>query len=423
MNDDQNTEKLGASQPQKTSKKPNGRMLFFVKEILAILVWIYIVTKLFIYDIDIFLIEKLSPSFIWIVNYKFFILIGILAIIFMVTRNRDILLWSLYVIFYPVILFLWRIPSLIYKTKSWNLIFALIDSIISFFKSFKLSYITTAFYLVSAALIFGISNKIILWISLVVLFGILLFTYIQRSIKVFKPSGMSQLYIKIFNSLGKFVRSIPPAPEYPAMILDEKELEIPIESMDEKQLQKWITGVQYLVFFNRICLFVAKKIKSYQESRFNIASAAFSILMLLIFTVLSFSIINFGLYKINPDFFEVSSVPTYFTFIYYSFSNIFHSSIREITATAPPSQVVLMTESLFEVFLIGIFVTLVITVRSQRETDEMNKVISYLNEEGRNAEGYLKEKYRYNIEEAIEALQKLNAFLANILNKMTETIK
>ena len=33
------------------------------------------------------------------------------------------------------------------------------------------------------------------------------------------------------------------------MLLDEKELELSIETMDEKQLQKWTTGVQWLVLF------------------------------------------------------------------------------------------------------------------------------------------------------------------------------
>ena len=127
-------------QPNKENKilRP---FLNFVRETLAILLWIYVITKLFIFDIDIFLIEKIFPSYIWLINYKFFVLIGILAAVWLVTKNKRILLWSLFIFFYPVILVFWRIPFLLFKKRSWNLIFALIDSIISFFKSFKISFI------------------------------------------------------------------------------------------------------------------------------------------------------------------------------------------------------------------------------------------------------------------------------------------
>ena len=422
MNEAQNIENLSGSQLPINKKKPNNRLLFLVREVLAILIWIFVVTKLFIFDIDIFLVEKLSPGHIWLINYKFFILIGIIAIIFLVTKNRHIFLWSLYVFFYPVILLLWRIPLFIFKKRSWNLVFALIDSIISFFKSFKLTFIITAFYLISVALIFGVSNKILLWISLVVLFIILLWAYIQRIILVFKPSGVYQVYSKIFAFFGEFVQFRPGPSGNPGILLDEKELELSIENMDEIQLQKWTTGVQWPVIFNRICLFVAKKFKSYQDSRFNIVSSVFSILILVFFTVLSFAIINFGLFRINQHFFLVSSVPTFFNFIYYSFNNILFNTIREIIATTPISQVVSMIESLFALFLLAILVSLVLSVRSQRETDELNDLIRYLTEEGMKTEGYLKDKYRYNIEEAMQALQKLNVYSVVIINKITEML-
>lgn len=82
-----------------------------------------------------------------------------------------------------------------------------------------------------------------------------------------------------------------------------------------------------------------------------------------------------------------------------------------------------MAESFFALFLIAIFISLVLTFRSQRETDELNKLIIYLTEEGTKAEGYLKDKYKLsNIEEAMQALEKLNAFFADFLYKITDTL-
>ncbi len=124
--------------------------------------------------------------------------------------------------------------------------------------------------------------------------------------------------------------------------------------MDEKQLQKWTTGVQWLALFNRVCLFVAKKIKSYQDSQFNIVSSVFGILLLVLYTVFSFSLLNLGLFKINPNYFSFLAEPTFFNFIYYSFNNFLFNSIQEIVAKAPVAQVISMIESVFALFLIAI---------------------------------------------------------------------
>jgi hypothetical protein len=100
------------------------------------------------------------------------------------------------------------------------------------------------------------------------------------------------------------------------------------------------------------------------------------------------------------------------------------NSIPEIIAKTPVSQVASMIESLFALFLIGILVSLVLSVRSQRETDELNEAIKDLTEEGIRVEGHLKDKYRLgNIEEAMQALQKLHSFFIGFIYKITETIK
>ena len=154
-------------QSKKKNKVLSG-FLSFTRESLAILFWIYIITKLFIFDLDIFLVENYLPSFKWIIDYKFFILIGILSTIWIVTKNKHILLWFLYIFFYPLVFFVWKIPFLLFKKQSWNLVFAFIDSVISFFKSLKISFITTSFFLISTVIILRASNQILLWFAVTV---------------------------------------------------------------------------------------------------------------------------------------------------------------------------------------------------------------------------------------------------------------
>src|SRR5689334_8900529 len=92
-----------SSQPKKENKLVNV-VSAVIREFLAISFWGYTTIKLFVFDIDVFLVEKFFPNYSWLINYKFFFIIGTLAVIWLLTKNRYILLWSLFVLFYPVII-------------------------------------------------------------------------------------------------------------------------------------------------------------------------------------------------------------------------------------------------------------------------------------------------------------------------------
>ena len=207
------------------------------------------------------------------------------------------------------------------------------------------------------------------------------------------------------------------------MPLDENVMRLSIESMDEKQIQNWASDVQQLVLFNRVCLFVAKKLKSYQESGFNIVSAVLGILMLVLYTIFTFAVINFGLFKINHSYYSFSNVPSFFNFFYYSFNVLLLNQIQEVIATTPMAQIASMVESFYSLFIVAILVALVFSIKSQKDADELNWVINHLKEEGIKIESFIKDKYKLNnIEEAMAALQKLQASFIDFLYKITETI-
>src|SRR3989339_856287 len=66
--------------PEKKEKKTIDIIVSFLRQFLAFLVWAYFVTKLFIFDIDIYFVQKIFPGYIWIFNYKFVIIIIIIIL-------------------------------------------------------------------------------------------------------------------------------------------------------------------------------------------------------------------------------------------------------------------------------------------------------------------------------------------------------
>ena len=72
----------------------------------------------------------------------------------------------------------------------------------------------------------------------------------------------------------------------------------------------------------------------------------------------------------------------FFTFFYYSFNNLLFNSIQEIVAVMPMSQMISMIESMFALILVAIFISLILSVKSQRLTDELNQAINNLEKQG-----------------------------------------
>ena len=206
--------------------------------------------------------------------------------------------------------------------------------------------------------------------------------------------------------------------------LDDVVRDLPLESWSTDQLKSRTSKLEMTVLFNRVCLFSAKRLREYQNSAYSIVPAILSILTLVLATTISFAAANFALFKIDPAFYEAKPDPNFFTFFYYSFNNLLFNSIREISPISAQAQVMSMLESFFALFLITIFVSLALSVRNQRASDELGAAIDSIEADGRHMEVFIKNEYRVSsIDDAMAELERLEAGLARLLSYITQGIK
>lgn len=423
-----NTKDLKKTEPtkkklfKKEEKTTKDIILSFVRQLLALLIWLYVITKLFVFDIDVYLVQKFFPSHEEILNYKFVVIISTLAL-FLIIFRKKFLPWFLYILFYPAIVVLWKIPYFIFRQKSWSLAFAVINSVISFFRSLKYSFIVFAFFIVGATAILFFSNKILIWSALFIILIIIITTYVRRFIFIFKPSDIFQSYIKIFSKIRTWGTK-PDEKGASFFALEDSIKTIAVVEMNETQIQSWSQKLQMSVLYNRICLFVGKKLREYQNSRLNIVYYLVNLLTLILFTIISFALIYTGLFKIDASYFAYSSEPNFFTFIYYSFNSFIFNSINTLTAAHPVSQIAWMIQT-FLVFTLGvILVTLLFSVKNDRYSEELNKVIKDIETEGKEMETFIKEEYKINnIADALAELQKVQAAFVKFIYKISDDLK
>jgi len=388
-----------------------------IVEITAASLWVYAVVKLFIFDIDSFLIGKIIPQYFWMLNLKLIFGLSFVAIIWLLFGNQKTLTWFLFIVFYPIIILFWRVPRFIFKQKSWSLAIGLTNFLLSFFSSLKYGFIMAALFLASVASLIIFDNKYILWIFVAVLFISTIIHYLRKFWFSINPSSPNifNLYVKIVQSVNRYCQK--------NFALAENIKNLPAEKLNSEQIQKRTENLQSIVLYNRVCLFIAKKLRDFQNSGWKFASSIFTILSLIIFTITAFAFINYGIYKINPNVFKFSETPTLFTFFYYSFNNIIFNGISEISPVSPLSQISFMAETFLVFVLVAILITLYISVKSEKYSTELGCVIDKIEEEGKSLERVIQDDYRINsIVDALAELGKLKSGIINIILWFTKNL-
>ncbi len=400
----------------KNPKYFTKRMKIFLRESLALIFWIYVILKLFIFDFDVYLIENYLPDYSWIINYKFFFIIGGLAIIWLFTKNKTIYLWLLYIIFYPLLKVLLILYKIIFIYQNWIVLLALINMVVNIFKSIKFNFIRFSLYAISVLIIFTSTRIYVLWFSTLLILALLIVTYINIFILVFKPSEIYIAYKKMIRWTKQKGTEI--------FKTDDIIKEADVTELDEIQLQKRITPLQIFVLFNRVCLFIAKKMKLYLKSGVNYFYNIGALFYIILLTILSFSFINFALYRVDKGYFEITGEISFITFIYYTINNLFFNSIQAIIPNHSVTQLVSIIGITFGMILALVVGYLFLTIRSKRYDEELNSTILEFKSQAEKMEDFIRDEYKINsISDAIVELEILKAGFIDAIYKLSELIE
>ena len=139
---------------------------------------------------------------------------------------------------------------------------------------------------------------------------------------------------------------------------------------------------------------------------------------------LTFALANFAAFKIDPSTFQFPyGDHSFFSFVYYSAGNMFHSATGMIPVTMV-SQVIQLIQFVFSVLLLVIFIGLVITMQNEKYAAELSEVIQSLEKEGRTMEGVIRAEFDLgDIRMAIQVLESAKASLLGFILYMTRDLE
>ena len=298
------------------------------------------------------------------------------------------------------------------KQRSWALAIAFINAVASFFGSIRYNLIIPAVLFAAGSIILFGNSTALISLSTAALLALLLLAYGRRLISIFKTPRVFQIYQKVASWVPKIRTS--------SCSLDEDIRGLPYEQLSAEQAQKWRQNLVTSLLLSRVCLFAARKLRSYSKSGYAKISSVFICAFLIALTVVIFGLINLGLYKIEPTSYRSTGRPNSLTFFHYSLNRMIFNPISELEPVGALPKLAYDAEALFALFLVAIFVSLLLSARPERQTQDLNETIEKLEAESAAVDLAITVEYRFDtVDTAVAALEKIQSGTTSLIQTLS----
>lgn len=386
----------------------------YLREVIALALWLGVFLKLFVFDVDRWLIQAYFPSAMWILDYRFAFFVAIAALTAIFWRLHLLWRWICYLLFYPFIVLVWHVPAFVIKRQSWTLGIALAALCVSAVRYFRINFLLIS-GITLGTIVCAFSNRPWLLILGASLLGVsLLVMYFRTVTAAFRPT-FDIFSIKALNTLWGFIQK-----NYGTNQIAN----IPVENMTEQQRSTWTTNLRMIVVYNRACYFLASKLRDLRRSNLNAVVYIVRMIVLFFATAWTFFLFNFSLFKCDPSSYIITKGSTGFDFFYYSFNRLFSNSTGGIEPVSVISQMLAMIGTVFMGLIFAVVVVFVVTsLQKSRDDSHMEETVLAIKEHANSIEPYLDERFGMTIREAVEELQKMSAAFIGVIYYLSPSLR
>ena len=395
----------------KENNKSNARKRTtkILRDVFALFLWSYAIVKLFVLDFDVYLIQRYTPSFSWLVHFKFALFLTLVSIYWLTVGNKNFFKMALFLALFPFYLLFWRIGRLVFR--NWFATLAATGYVGSFLKSLKFNFVTFTLFFVATLLVIASGQRGFIILGMALLGVYLIIHFSRRFYYAFVPSKAlifpRQGFIWFLGEIKK------------QFALPQEIKSTAIERFRPDQKSKWETHLQLLLLANRGTTFIASKLRKFQESRLIILYFIFGLLFTFLATVALFAIVNLGLHKIDPRAFSDASPKGILFFLYYSLNTILTNSVADFYPISPVSRL-LNTAEIFMGFVIIVILFFMYTnIKGDKAKTEMDSLVTSLEKQGSELEIFINQEFSMDITQAMAEVEKLPGNFIKIIYYFT----
>lgn len=356
------TEEVVMSSTEKAKDRHIGRELF------AILFWLYVPVKVFLFDIDRMVLEGLFPDYLWLINYRFLIILFTLALILTFVKTKNFLTWLLYALFYPLIVIT---KLLIRFRKNWRVWLVFFPGAVNFFRDFRLRFIAIGFLSIAILIILTSSSKILVYCSCTIILLFVLVHFALRFKMIFFTKsffGVIADWILKANTESPFTATDQHRVNRDALI------QIPQES--EEYMKKRKDNLRQMLNMNNWVGVANEELHSFQKNRtLDLYTFLIAPMYSFFIVILCFSLVYFGIDRVDPFLFSKSTLINPIDFFNLSFLSAFGRDSSILSTNNSLLQLIINSQIFFSMVILISVVAVLGTSFREKFRDDTKRLI------------------------------------------------
>lgn len=379
---------------------------FAAADCTGLVIWAYAVLKLFVFDVDRQIVKAIAPSETWIVDYRIFAVPIVLAIIGIFLWRVLALLFIAYVILFPFIIILWKVPWFIAKRRSWTLVMVSANVVSNAIRNIRYMAVSKSIWILCAGIILLLDGDVIVTFAAVCLMMLLTWSVYRATINAFQSNWFLRVQQSVIRRLmesGIFRSS---------WTITEKDLPAGSDEQDvvltKEQAETLAGKIQAGAVVNRALYFWAYHLQDYKRTQSTLIMNSFAYAWLFIGSAFTFGLVNLALLKVDSSQFGFNSYPSNIAMIAYGMSTLFWSSVGDISADGDLAFLLVILAGLFgPLFLAVVVLNFLLTMRRERDESDLSDTIETLRDHARQHEAEFRADLRVSIAEAVDRLNRL----------------
>jgi hypothetical protein len=354
----------------------------WLRDAIAILLWFAILTQLFIFDLGSWIAEQVLIS-VFLFRYRFFILLGVVALLWLVLGNRRFLPSFGYIAAYPFVVTVWIIPRFI--LRNWAVAIAFSPAIHSILSRLRASFILFSMAIVSTFVICLVTNRALVVVCMGLLAVYLVTHYFRRFRMAFSPSTVfADVGTIVGKAWEKLRESIPARPEG-------------VDQESQEYKQKLGQNLLSIYMITTVLHYLGERLREAVNSRKLDLYFVGSLMYTFFLTVVVFGIEYFGLERLAPGSFTGIEKPSIFDFLGLSFSTLMTSDISPMKPASGIAQVASYVQLFGSLLIIVLLVFIILTSIRERYRQDLDGVVNELWSASERVGGLLEANYELTV--------------------------
>jgi hypothetical protein len=376
-----------------------------VLDVVGVVFWSYALLKIFVADIDERLVGGLAA-------YRFFLFVAIAAgLVLLLQRPGRTMAGFVYVVGYPVVVAMWKLPKWLYRTRSPIAFLAVGQVLTSLVGDVRHNVLAFAVAALSALAI-GLATADVLLAAAGAMVAALAVYSIFRTIKL----SVSRSRFMQLQQAG--IRRVVDSTVSRGLMSPTDELRsAEVERFDATQQAAFLQNLGHAVIAHRAMHFWAYQLEAYRRSPATLFFIALSYFWLIVRTVAALSLLNLALYRADATAYAYQEPPTFLGLIRYSIASIYGAEIDAVHAGSSWADVIAIGAFIAGLIVVGsLLLSSALSFRAARDQSEIESTIHEIKRQGEQLDQRVQAEYEVSIAEAEARLEQLRWGLMGLIN-------